>query len=309
MYFVRVVAAIIGILVFGTVRWSYADPVIVAPVSIIVNIPSRTLEYYSGSDLVKVYPIAIGKPSTPTPLGQFFIEEKEEDPCWYPPGTGKVVASGPYNPLGYRWMGFYCNYGIHGTNAPASIGNMVSNGCIRMHEEDVEELYPRVPYHTKVTVVYERIKVRLDSNNRVSLTVYPDVYDYHALSLNEVRSILDGYGVNGWIGEDELSRLINEEAGQPLVIAKTQTIKVDEKKLDAYAVVDDNKLYVPVWPVAVALGYDLNWNEKTKQVKVRSVTALGMVKGDRIYINANDITKLFEVHTTWNQTENVLLIN
>jgi lipoprotein-anchoring transpeptidase ErfK/SrfK len=93
-----------------------------AALSIVINLPSRTLELYSGYDLVKAYPVAIGKPSTPTPLGEFSVFEKEMNPAWYPPRTGEVIPSGPWNPLGYRWVGFYGLVGFHGTNAPWAIG-------------------------------------------------------------------------------------------------------------------------------------------------------------------------------------------
>ena len=116
------------------------NPDLASP-SIVLNLPSRTLEFFAGGSLVKTYPVAIGKPSTPSPLGSFAIFEKEVDPWWFPPRTGEVVPSGPHNPLGYRWMGFAPLYGIHGTNAPWKIGQMVSNGCIRMHNANVEELF------------------------------------------------------------------------------------------------------------------------------------------------------------------------
>lgn len=125
---------------------------------IIINLSSCTLSYYEGKRLIKKYPIAIGKGSTPTPCGVFRIIDKEINPCWYPPNKqGMVVSSGPQNPLGYRWMGFWGTYGIHGTNEPWSIGSAVSNGCIRMYEQDIEELFPKVSYNTTVIVSEQEI--------------------------------------------------------------------------------------------------------------------------------------------------------
>ena len=127
--------------------------------SIVINIPSRTLELYSGKNLIKQYPVAVGKPSTPTPLGRYSITSKEYNPAWYPPDGGQIVPSGPDNPLGYRWMAFLSTYGIHGTNAPWSIGSFASGGCFRMGKKDVEELYEWLPLGTAVTVEGRRDKV------------------------------------------------------------------------------------------------------------------------------------------------------
>ena len=107
---------------------------------ITLNLASRLLTLYEGMEKVRIYPVAVGAPETPSPVGEFSISEKEVNPVWTDPKTKTTVPSGPSNPLGYRWLGLYGNYGIHGTNAPWSIGRSVSHGCIRMYEEDVEEL-------------------------------------------------------------------------------------------------------------------------------------------------------------------------
>jgi lipoprotein-anchoring transpeptidase ErfK/SrfK len=91
----------------------------------------------------RIYPTAVGKPGTPTPVGQFTIANRIVNPTWY--GRKDPVPPGPRNPLGSRWLGLSRpHYGIHGTNAPASIGKAASGGCIRMHKEHVEELYTLV---------------------------------------------------------------------------------------------------------------------------------------------------------------------
>ena len=102
---------------------------------------SRQLRMYIGGELSKTYPVAVGKPATPTPSGDYKIVNKVMNP-------GGV--------LGTRWMGLNVpggNYGIHGTNNPSSIGNRVSLGCIRMQNYSVEELFPQVPLGTPVRVL------------------------------------------------------------------------------------------------------------------------------------------------------------
>ena len=110
---------------------------------IVVSIPERTLVLFDGDQMIKMYPVAVGKPSTPSPQGEFQIINRVPNPTWY--GPDGPVAPGKDNPLGTRWMGLsFKGYGIHGTNAPASIGKAASHGCIRMRQRDLEELFELV---------------------------------------------------------------------------------------------------------------------------------------------------------------------
>jgi lipoprotein-anchoring transpeptidase ErfK/SrfK len=103
-----------------------------------INRASHTLTLLKNGQVYKTYPVAVGKPSTPTPTGTFKIINKQ-----YNPG-------GPY---GVRWMGLNSpGIGIHGTNNPASIGKSVSHGCIRMYNRDVIELNNLAPIGTVVQI-------------------------------------------------------------------------------------------------------------------------------------------------------------
>jgi lipoprotein-anchoring transpeptidase ErfK/SrfK len=107
---------------------------------LVISIPDRKIALIEDGRVVKVYPVAVGKPGTPSPRGSFEIASHVQRPTWYQPG--KVVGPGPANPLGTRWMGLgFKGYGIHGTNMPLSIGKAASHGCIRMRNHDVEELF------------------------------------------------------------------------------------------------------------------------------------------------------------------------
>jgi lipoprotein-anchoring transpeptidase ErfK/SrfK len=87
--------------------------------------------------------VAVGAASTPSPVGTFTIVNRVTHPTYYRPG--KVVPPGPRNPLGTRWIGLsQKGYGIHGTDAPTSIGYAKSHGCIRLRNADVERLFERV---------------------------------------------------------------------------------------------------------------------------------------------------------------------
>lgn len=107
---------------------------------IVVSISERRLAVVEEKKVVKSYPIAVGAEESPSPTGKFRIVNKLTDPTYYSPGT--IITPGPLNPLGSRWLGLDKeHYGIHGTNDPASIGRAASQGCIRMAQTDVEELF------------------------------------------------------------------------------------------------------------------------------------------------------------------------
>ncbi|MFH1904007.1 MAG: L,D-transpeptidase family protein [bacterium] len=101
---------------------------------------------------VKAYTVATGTHDG-TPLGNFKIVNKLKNPPWYTAGT-RVPADSPKNVLGTRWMGISeKGYGIHGTIDPASIGKQSTEGCIRMYNKDVEELFDLVPIGIPVTII------------------------------------------------------------------------------------------------------------------------------------------------------------
>jgi lipoprotein-anchoring transpeptidase ErfK/SrfK len=110
---------------------------------ILVSIPDRKLALIEDGKAVKVYPVAVGASATPSPTGQFSVVARLVKPTYY--HAGRVVTPGPRNPLGTRWMGLSLKgFGIHGTNAPGSIGTAASHGCIRMAKADLEELFELV---------------------------------------------------------------------------------------------------------------------------------------------------------------------
>ena len=121
---------------------------------LIVSIPDRKTVLMEDGQVVKIYPIAVGKKSTPSPNGNFHIASRVVKPTWYQ--AGKVVGPGPANPVGTRWIGLgYKGYGIHGTNMPNSIGKAASHGCIRMRNHDVEELFELVQIGDSVELLSE----------------------------------------------------------------------------------------------------------------------------------------------------------
>ena len=122
---------------------------------IVISLEDRKLALIEDGQVTKVYPVAVGKPSTPSPIGTFTIERRVANPVYH--HDGKTVQPGPDNPVGTRWMGLSIKgYGIHGTNAPKSIGKAASHGCIRMARPDLEELFTMVSVGDTVELIGER---------------------------------------------------------------------------------------------------------------------------------------------------------
>jgi lipoprotein-anchoring transpeptidase ErfK/SrfK len=110
---------------------------------IVVSIPDRKLALIVDDKVVKIYQTAVGADNSPSPRGIFKVVSLVPNPTWY--HAGKVVPPGKNNPVGSRWIGLSeKGYGIHGTNAPKSIGSNVSHGCVRMRNRDVEQLFELV---------------------------------------------------------------------------------------------------------------------------------------------------------------------
>ena len=122
--------------------------------SIVVDKSQNILTLKADGDVFKTYRVSTGKSATPTPAGTFKITNKIVDPPWYPPGRKAIPSGDPKNVLGSRWLGLSePSYGLHGTIDPDSIGQSVTEGCVRLKNADVEELYSIVPEGTEVVIV------------------------------------------------------------------------------------------------------------------------------------------------------------
>jgi L,D-transpeptidase ErfK/SrfK len=125
--------------------------------NLVLSLSDRRVSVYSGDMLIASYEVAIGREGWNTPTGQFSVFQKQTDPAWEHPFTGEVIPSGPENPLGTRWIGFWSDgqnsIGFHGTPDESVIGSAVSHGCVRMRNDDVRALYEQVDVDTPVSVV------------------------------------------------------------------------------------------------------------------------------------------------------------
>jgi lipoprotein-anchoring transpeptidase ErfK/SrfK len=125
-------------------------------VRLVVDLSDARVYSYWGDQQLASYPVAVGQPGWETPTGEFKIANKQRNPVWKQPITGDAIPTGPDNPLGDRWIGFWSDgrheIGFHGTNNETLIGQAVSHGCLRMRNADIRSLYEQVSEGTTVIV-------------------------------------------------------------------------------------------------------------------------------------------------------------
>lgn len=187
---------------------------------IVVNVAEMRLYYYPpGSGTVEVLPIGIGQAGRETPRNWVTtVERKQEAPTWTPTANTRreyakrgeslpgFVPAGPDNPMGLYAIYIGRLYAIHGTNANFGIGLRVSQGCIRLRNDDIKYLFDNVPVGTRVQIIDQSVKyttepdgsrwvevheplsrnrAEYESDNKVPLPITP-----------ALRSFTEGQGVD-----------------------------------------------------------------------------------------------------------------
>jgi lipoprotein-anchoring transpeptidase ErfK/SrfK len=153
-----------GSSVGGSGREVVSFPASHAPGQIIVSFSDRRLYHVTGRGQAVSYPIATPRQQSRW-QGVMRISQKRVNPSWTPTPTMRrenprlpafVPGGHPQNPMGVRALYLGSSmYRIHGTDAPWTIGQPVSKGCIRMYNQDVVDLYNRVGTGTKVTITWQ----------------------------------------------------------------------------------------------------------------------------------------------------------
>lgn len=277
------------------------------PLKVNINLAARSLALYKGAEKIRLYPIAPGIASSPTPVGYYKILEKEVNPTWTDPETGVSIPSGPDCPLGYRWMTIQGNYGIHGTNNPSSIGNYASHGCIRMHEKDVEALFDLVEVGTPVEITYNRVVVEKIADDTVVYYIYPDGYGWQNLAAEDVHKWLSGYGVGNFVSDEDIEKKIKDSDGMPTYIGKVYPLYVNGEQMKNNAVVQDGVTYLSAIDLANATKISLGWDEKTKMLISTLGKAAGLDKRNVLYCKADDVKTLFNLTGSLNPDKKFVL--
>jgi lipoprotein-anchoring transpeptidase ErfK/SrfK len=150
------------------------------PRTIVVRVDENRLYLYDGFDVIRAWSVATAMPGWITPQGDWGLYRKAVNPTWYNPaldswgaGLPAVVPGGPTAPMGTRAL-YITAPGlirIHGTPADDSIGTYASHGCIRMHNWEIEELYPMVPVGTRVIVVGARPAGAVEGDTPASVNI------------------------------------------------------------------------------------------------------------------------------------------
>ena len=200
-------------------------------VSLTINVAQRLLVFVD-QDRVTAYPVTVGRRTWPTPVGAFTIVEKELNPAWDVPvsiqremeAEGKPVITrmeaSPANPLGAHWLRLSLpGLGIHGTNAPSSIYRFASHGCIRMHPDDVAELFGRVERGTTGVLIYQPVILGIIGGH-VWLEANPDEYRRGPNPLQYVRSAAERGGVTDRIDWSAVDDVLRRRLGRAVDVTK-----------------------------------------------------------------------------------------
>jgi len=200
---------------------------------LLINLPQRMLFHFKEGKLLAAYPIAVGKPSWPTPTGDFFVRTREQDKPWIVPRSiqaemeaeGKVVLTkvppGPDNPLGRYWLGLSLpGYGIHGTIAPSSIYKARSHGCMRMHPDDIEQLFNSVTVNEPGRIIYQPVLLAQLDDGSIYLEVHRDIYNKKIDALKMVRELAEASGVTMQVDWDMVRSVIKAREGVARLISR-----------------------------------------------------------------------------------------
>ncbi|MEK3713115.1 L,D-transpeptidase family protein [Paenibacillus sp. FSL R7-0333] len=256
---------------------------------IIVNKKTNKLAYYSDGKLVKIFPVATGKTKSLTPEGSFKMVVKIKNRPYY---KEKIPGGDPANPLGDRWLGLEVNdtygttYAIHGNNNESSIGKYVSAGCIRMHNDDIHWLYPKIKKNTRVIITtsgLEMASIAEKNGYRLGSTMIAGAFVKGGEKLPVKNSfLLEDARV--YIPLSESVKLLGgslmQEAGTGaliITIGKNTAVhkplstkaKVNGKTVEMLASKSiDGRLYIPLGSLTPLFGLPFSWNAKEGVVKL-----------------------------------------
>jgi L,D-transpeptidase ErfK/SrfK len=208
---------------------------------IVINVAELRLYYYpevaeGETPRVETYPIGIGRDAYNTPLGVTETTMRLENPAWYPPESIRreaaergdpapaVVPPGADNPLGeYAILLDIPGYLIHGTNQPDGIGMRASRGCIRMHPEDIESVFWRVPVGTQVNIIDSPIKVGWgeEGNRYIQAFTATDEQVFGMETLLNVVGLIEKHdgGNASSVNYEQVSEILERANGQIVPIS------------------------------------------------------------------------------------------
>ncbi len=201
----------------------------------VINLPELLLYYFKDGVYQRRYALAVGKPSWPTPTGNYQLCNKSKNPTWTVPvsiqeemfNAGyevvEKVPPGPKNPLGQYWMGTTASgVGIHATNRPWSVGHFVSHGCIRMLPDEIAQLFPLVEVGLPVKITYRPVKVAVTPQGRIFLEAHPNIYRKKLNYLELVKELAQQHQIVSRLDWDKVAAVLKAREGIARDVTKVQ---------------------------------------------------------------------------------------
>lgn len=257
---------------------------------IVINKEINRLFLFRGKQVEEVFPCATGA-NYCTPTSKSRIVTKVVNPTWGGGGYAKPVAGGsPNNPLGYRWMGLSINgtpgnsWGIHGTNAPSSIGKNVSHGCIRMYNEDSFKLFALVPKGTPVWIGMTDELLKLGVDTRGKITLGPQTKPV-TVKVNDAELVCDtspylqnsrvmipfravfetlqaqvGYSTNENNKINHVWAIAGEKTVELTMGSKIISVNGTSWEMDVAPILKNGRTFIPLRFGAEGLGADVQWD-------------------------------------------------
>ncbi|CAH1054588.1 L,D-transpeptidase family protein [Paenibacillus pseudetheri] len=256
---------------------------------IIVNKKTNKLAYFSDGKLVKTFPVATGKSKELTPEGSFKMVVKVKNRPYY---KEKIPGGDPANPLGDRWLGLEVNgtygttYAIHGNNNESSIGKYVSAGCIRMHNDDIHWLYPKIAKNTRVIITTSTLAMEsIATKNGYSIgsKMFAGAFELDGVTTKlKDPFLMDNSRVFVPLRESValLGGTLQSKAGTGALLITIGNRTVAHQPLSDQAVVDgktltmpasrneNGRLMIPLSILPELFGIQVQWNSQTQSVKI-----------------------------------------
>ena len=192
----------------------------------LINLPQRMLFFFRDGNLAGAYPVGLGKPTWPTPTGQFRVVQLRKNPIWTVPISiqeelrreGEVVLTkvppGPDNPLGKYWIGLSLpGYGIHGTSSPPSVYHFQSHGCIRLQPQNIEKLFPEIEIGETGQIIYAPVLLAVLDEGSIYLEVNRDNYNKGVNALQMLKELAEANHLEDRIEWQKAAQVVEQQEG------------------------------------------------------------------------------------------------
>ncbi|MGO4886928.1 stalk domain-containing protein [Anaerobacillus sp. MEB173] len=258
---------------------------------IIINKTNNKLAFFNNGELVKTFSVGTGRTNELTPEGHFKIVNKIKNRPYY---TNNIPGGDPRNPLGDRWLGINARgtsgnvYAIHGNNNPSSIGNYVSAGCVRMHNEEIRWLFDQVKINTPVIILRSNNSFpeiakangyQMTPPYQIEINGKLQSFDQDPVIINNrvlapLRETFESLGATlRWNQETQTITATKEDRNITLKLgSRNATINGQNVTLDVPAQLVNNRTMVPVRFVTEALGATVSVDSQKRLIKINLQT-------------------------------------